>query len=164
VLPAAAQLMPASDPAMPAALINLLAWITPPALVLIGSAAVLLGLRTVLLRRRSVRRGETWGCGYLLPSARMQYTASSFAQPIIGMFATVLHPRQELHPPQGLLPTYARLSTHTTELFVRCVYGPALRALLRLAFFSRRIQQGRTHLYILFIVITILALLIWNLS
>jgi hydrogenase-4 component B len=164
VLPVTAQLMPAAHPALSAGVIGLLKWITPSALVLIGSATLLWVLRTGLLRRRTIQRDETWGCGYLRPSARMQYTASSFAQPTIGMFARVLRPRQELQAPRGLFPSHAHLYTHTSELFVHWAYEPAIRALLSLAALFRRLQRGQTHLYILYIVITILLLLIWNLA
>jgi hydrogenase-4 component B len=165
VLPVTAQLMPAAQAALLTGVIGLLKWIPLSALVLIGSAAVLLVLRTGLLRRRSVQSDDTWGCGYLRPSARMQYTASSFAQPSLGMFARILRPHQELDPPGGLFPHSARLATHTSELFVQGVYEPAIRALQYLAALFRRLQQGRTtHLYILYIVITMLLLLTWNLA
>ena len=37
--------------------------------------------------------GATWGCGYLAPTLAMQYTSSSFAQMLVGMFGWVLRPR-----------------------------------------------------------------------
>ncbi len=164
ILPVTAQLVPDIYPVIPAVLIGLLGWITPCAIFIIVCALLLLWLRGRLLGRRRVKQGETWGCGYTRSSPRVQYTASSFSQPIEGMFASVLRPRQNLETPHGFFPVQARLATQTAELFMRAVYEPALRAILGLAALFRAVQQGRTHLYILYIVVTLLLLLIWNLG
>ena len=39
---------------------------------------------------RSVTASVTWDCGYARPTARMQYTASSFAQPLTTLFRWLL--------------------------------------------------------------------------
>ena len=49
----------------------------------------------------------------------MQYTASSFAQPLTQLFRLFLQPHDEIHPPQGLFPKRAALHTHTPDLFRR---------------------------------------------
>ena len=46
-----------------------------------------------LARRNAVAGAATWGCGYPAPGPSMQYTASSFAQMLVGMFGWVLRPR-----------------------------------------------------------------------
>jgi hydrogenase-4 component B len=163
--PALALLMPAAMP--PDALQTLsgmLAWIGWAGLGLIVCTAALLRLRAGLLRRRDVRQDETWGCGYAAPSARMQYSASSFVQPIGAMFAAILRTRQELHAPKGIFPAGGSLHTETPDLFVRTLFVPAVRQLMRLAVAFRNLQQGRTHLCILYIVATLMLLLIWNLG
>jgi NADH:ubiquinone oxidoreductase subunit 5 (subunit L)/multisubunit Na+/H+ antiporter MnhA subunit len=120
-------------------------------------------IRRILLARRSVRRAVTWDCGYLLPTSRMQYTASSFAQPIIEMFKPALKPRQDLDSPAGLFPKGAHLHTHTDDIFIQKIFAPVMRFIGFLADGFHRLQPGRTHLYIAYIVITLLALLTWNL-
>src|SRR5260370_38716903 len=54
---------------------------------IIGAAFLVLVIILALLRRtllanRKVEESVTWGCGYDLPAERMQYTPSSFAQPL----------------------------------------------------------------------------------
>ena len=164
VMPAVVQLAPAvQGTALLNGLPDLVTWISLAALVLSGLTALLAGLRWVLLRRRSVRTAATWDCGYAAPTARMQYTASSYAQPVMGMFQTVLRTRRDLRAPRGLFPVDAGLHSHTPDVFVQNVYEPAIRGIVRLATVFRRLQQGQTHLYILYILVTVLLLLIWNL-
>jgi len=79
------------------------------------------------------------------------------------MFKAVLRTRGEIEEPRGLFPSAAGLHTHTPDLFVQDVYEPAIRGIVHLAAVFRGVQQGQTHLYILYILVTVLLLLIWNL-
>jgi hydrogenase-4 component B len=164
VLPVAIQIAPHEiNRAILGTASGLLAHISMAAFVLIVLAACFAWVRSRLLARRSVRKADTWDCGYAFPTSRMQYTASSFAQPIVGMFKLMLRTRQEIHAPAGLFPESAGLHTHTDDVFVQRVFAPVIRAIGFLAHGFHRLQPGQTHLYIAYIVITILALLILNL-
>src|SRR5262249_31591206 len=69
-----------------------------------GLIVITLGLaflRRALLAGREVTRAGTWDCGYARPTARMQYSASSFAQPATGFFAAFLRSRTTLTEPAG---------------------------------------------------------------
>lgn len=165
VLPAAIQLVPESiNSAVIETASGLLIRISFAALLLIVLAAAIFFLRTRLLSRRSVRQEVTWDCGYAFPTSRMQYTASSFASPIVKMFDMVLQTRKNIQLPQGLFPEKADLHTHTDDIFIKRICAPAVSFISRLADGFHRLQPGRTHLYISYIVITILVLLIWNLG
>jgi len=58
------------------------------ALLVAGSLAL-----ARLTRQARAVRAVTWDCGYAAPSARMQYTSSSFAESLVGLFAWALRPR-----------------------------------------------------------------------
>ena len=73
---------------------------------MVGLLAV---VRRRLLAGRQVERGPTWDCGYAAPTPRMQYTASSFASPLLLLFRMFLRPRIDLHPPAGLFPATGEL-------------------------------------------------------
>jgi hydrogenase-4 component B len=162
VMPAVMQIASQDmNPAFLEMVSGLLTHISLAALFLIILTGCFALMRRVLLDRRSVRKSVTWDCGYTLPNSRMQYTASSFAQPIVGMFKLVLRPRHDLHPPVGLFPESAGLHTHTDDIFVQRVFAPVVRFIGFLADGFHRLQPGRTHLYIAYIVITILVLLAW---
>jgi hydrogenase-4 component B len=130
------------------------------ALLLLTLAA--LALRNMLLTRRRVARSTTWGCGYATPTPRMQYTASSFAQPILEIVAPVLGTRVSALKPTGLFPSKASHATATPDSFRERVFAPiAEEAGRRLGHF-RRIQEGRVQIYVLYIAITLLVVLVYQ--
>jgi formate hydrogenlyase subunit 3/multisubunit Na+/H+ antiporter MnhD subunit len=125
------------------------------------AAALLAVVRLMLLRRRTVGAAVTWDCGYARPAPSMQYTSSSFAEPV----ASVLEPlvrRVRVSRPQGLFPVSASIETSTGDPAREAVYRAAAgridRSLLRL----RWLQHGRLNLYVLYIAATLVALLIWK--
>jgi hydrogenase-4 component B len=134
------------------------------ALAVLLLTALLAGLRLRILSGRRVEEGCTWDCGYARPSARMQYTGSSFAQPLTGLFALLLRSRQQLVLPEGLFPSRASLSTETPDVFTRGLYVPVFTAIARRLSALRWLQHGRVHLYVLYIALTLVALLIWKLG
>src|SRR5262249_7835739 len=70
-----------------------LVWITFLGLLLIGGMVALGVVLALKLRNNLAERVPTWGCGYLAPTPRMQYTSSSFAQMLVGLFSWALRPR-----------------------------------------------------------------------
>jgi hydrogenase-4 component B len=134
---------------------------------LAAAVLLLLVLALALIRRnRLIRQGRTvgvtWDCGYTAPTPRMQYTASSFAQPLLGSFGMLLQTRRRGALPQGLFPSAAALHTHTPELFRRRVFGPLFRTVRRNLARLRWLQHGRVQLYVLYIAAALLALLAWK--
>ena len=124
----------------------------------------LLGLlRAWLLSGREVTAAGTWGCGYVAPNTRMQYTASSFAQPITKLFAHGLQGQTHFEPPEGYFPKNTGFSTHYPDAFIAKLYRPLFLATDWAMSKLRWLQQGRIQLYVLYIGITLLALLIWKL-
>lgn len=138
--------------------------ITTSFAALFALAAALAWLRRRLLAGRAVGETGTWDCGYAAPTARMQYTASSFAQPLTDLFQAVLRTRAALTPPQGLFPGAAACATHTPDVCREGLYRPLFEALGRGLVGLRRLQHGNLHLYILYIALTLLVLLAWKLG
>ena len=141
--------------------------IRPPLLfVSLGSglivtvAIIWAALRRWLLSGRTLAEEPTWDCGYVRPTARMQYTASSFAWPVIEMFRWLAHPRLHVYMGKGNFPQQAHLVSHTDDFFCRHFFEPGFKAVETLARCFHRLQQGRNQLYILYIAIVVLALLV----
>ncbi len=112
----------------------------PPApLTAIGSAqvtlAVLACLAVVCLWRKAgangVRRGLTWDCGYVTPTARMQYTSGSFAGLVSGWFVWLLGPELKMRRPRGPFPGSARRIERVPETVLERLITPAARTLMR---------------------------------
>jgi len=146
-----------------------LAWDTLCKVGLAGGAVIILAAALALLRQRLLagRRIEstgTWDCGYAAPSARMQYTASSFAWPIIAMFRWLLRPTMHEHAPSGVFPAAASLESHAQDVFLQCLYRPLFLAVDWCSERLRWVQQGRNQLYVLYIALALLVLLAWKLG
>jgi len=125
---------------------------------------VLLRLRKAVLGEREVGASPTWDCGYAAPSPRMQYTASSFAQPLVELFRGVLHTHHDVAPPHGIFPRTARLATETPEVVEVGFLRPLFAAIARLAQRLHVLQHGRVQLYVLYLALALLALLVWQLG
>jgi hypothetical protein len=133
------------------------------AALLLAAVAAFGLLRHRLLAGRAVRQAETWGCGYAAPNPRMQYTASSFASPIMGSFRLFLKPVLRVKPPVGLFPQQASLQSHAEDIFERWIFEPAFRLTGWAAARLRWLQAGPNQLYVLYVALTILVLLVWRL-
>ncbi len=129
---------------------------------LVALASVLFVVRARLLAGRAVTAAVTWDCGYAAPAVSMQYTASSFADPIVHVFRRMLGTRRHLHPPQGLFPTVSSFASETPDAWRTRFYDPLFAAVERLLERLCYLQHGRLNLYILYIVLALLALIAWK--
>jgi NADH:ubiquinone oxidoreductase subunit 5 (subunit L)/multisubunit Na+/H+ antiporter MnhA subunit len=105
------------------------------ALVLVGITVALVVARRALLRRSVAQPAVavgTWGCGYAAPSARMQYTASSFAGSLLQSFRSLLWSHREMVAPAGAFPGPARLESHTPDMAEHDFFAPLFRRVARL--------------------------------
>ena len=134
------------------------------AFALISLTGIFAMLRNRILSGRSVDETVTWDCGYAQPTARMQYTASSFVQPFTFLFSILLQTKQTYSPPRGLFPHESSLHSETPDGFREGLYRPIFAGanwgLAKLSW----LQHGRIQLYILYIALTLLILLVWKLG
>lgn len=130
------------------------------ALIVIAGAAGLLLM--MILKGKNVSRACTWDCGYAKPAARMQYTSSSMAQMLVGLFRWLLRPR--VHPPaiSGLFSAESNFSSHVDDVVLEEQIKPMARMGERLLGRIRGMQQGLTQQYVLYILVAVVVLLIWT--
>jgi hydrogenase-4 component B len=130
--------------------------------LLLGAIIVAVALgRHLLLRRREVSDAVTWDCGYAEPTPRMQYTAASFAGPILDPFVGLLHSRVRRAPVAGFFPQHASEKVELAdpgEAGVRWLIAAGVAPLLHL----RALQRGPVQLYLLYVLVTLLLLLVWQ--
>lgn len=134
------------------------------ALGLLLLVIVLAGLRRWLLAGRSIETGLTWDCGYAQPTSRMQYSASSFAQPLTDLFRGFLQTQRKLAPPEGFFPRSASFISRTDDVCREHFYRPVFAAIGHGLSSMRWLQHGQIQLYVLYIALTLLALLVWELG
>lgn len=107
--------------------------------------------RRFVLRRRSVRLDATWSCGYGATTSRMQYTASSFAAPLLSVFG----PLTGVQEHRGATVFHSMPRDLILDRVVAPLWARVRRSALRL----RPIQDGRLHFYLLYVVAAVLAFL-----
>jgi hydrogenase-4 component B len=128
---------------------------------LVVLSAFLWVMRGWWLARAGVRRAPVWGCGFRRPTVRMQYTASSFAQPLITQFRLLIANREAVVAPEGYFPAVASYASDSGDPFLRLLFVPTVRWFRRLASRLNVIQHGHIHVYVLYLAATLIALLAW---
>jgi formate hydrogenlyase subunit 3/multisubunit Na+/H+ antiporter MnhD subunit len=139
---------------------RVLAKVSFVALGFLALVAVLALARRRLLARREVRSGPTWDCGYVAPVASMQYTASSYAQPLTELFGSLLRTRKRVERPEIHFPDAARLETETPDFSREGIYEPLFETVEGAFRRIRVMQHGRVQIYVLGVVLTLVVLLL----
>jgi hydrogenase-4 component B len=113
---------------------------------------------------RTLRVGDTWGCGRIGQTPRMEYTATAFAEPLRRVFAELYRPTKELtidfHPESKYFVQSIEYRSEITPWFEQALYDPLLRGVKGAAKQVRRLQSGSLHLYLLYIAVTLIFLLL----
>lgn len=108
---------------------------------------------------------ETWDCGFGGLDERMEYTATSFSQPIRKIFKAFFRPRNSIQrefyaDSNQYMRKTIRMESTTRSLFEERLYTPVVSATIFLFDKVRRIQTGKVNSYLLYILITLVLLLV----
>jgi hydrogenase-4 component B len=129
----------------------------------LGLVALAAGVALYLLwrcRALPQERSVTWGCGYLAPSPRMQYSSSSFGSMLVHWFRALLRPEVHRKEVAGLFPDPARFASHVPETVLERAYLPLLDYLYLKTAPVRRLQCGKLNIYIFYTFATLILLLV----
>ena len=92
----------------------------------------------------------------------MQYTASSFGQMLVALFAWALRPSVHNPGPLPLFPQKAEFHSVVQDAALDRVLLPAFQTGAWLFSCFRVLQRGSIQAYLLYIFIALLALLMWR--
>jgi len=109
------------------------------------------------------RRVPTWGCGGQL-TARTEYTATAFSKPLMMIFRAVYRPTRAVHAVTDVSPYFPQEVRYHAEIeptFERHVYGPVVRAVLRLASGMKVLQAGSLHTYLSYVIALVVSLVLF---
>ncbi|MBF0500694.1 MAG: hydrogenase [Candidatus Riflebacteria bacterium] len=119
--------------------------------------------RVGLLANRKVETSVTWDCGYAQPSVKMQYTGSSFSQPLVELFNSVLGTETQMSGVDGYFPRKGSFLSHSANIFIEKLFKPAFTRIETLSHRFSWIQNGVVQAYVFYITITLVFLLIGGL-
>ena len=112
---------------------------------------------------RRLRVGDTWGCGRIGQTPRMEYTATAFAEPLRRVFAELYRPTRDLsidfHPASKYFVQSIEYRSEIHPWIERLFYDWPLSGLRRAAIWVRRLQGGSLHLYLFYLTVAFLLLL-----
>lgn len=124
----------------------------------LGAGMLVAVLLAVLISRHGSRTrpepvtSPLWACGADGLTVRMQYTATSFAEPLQRVFDGVLRPDTGLHldrhPSSQYVIEHATYRARQRDVIEEHGYAPVLRAVRALAQWVRRMHTGSVHLYL----------------
>ncbi len=145
----------------------------PGAVGQISSLGILLGLVLLLAAipvalwlfraSRALRVSDTWGCGRIAQTPRMQYTATAFAEPLRRIFAALYRPTEDVsidfHPESRYFVQSIAYHARIVPWFERYLYDPVIDRVTAWAGGVRAIQSGSLHAYLTYLVAALVILL-----
>jgi len=119
------------------------------------------GLYLITVKKK--RRTATWNCGSDL-TPRMQYSAIGVTKPIRVFFAKILRsPRQvkKEFSGTGYVLHSLRYQGEVKAVFEDALYRPVVKLVLRFADLLKQLQAGNMHLYLGYLLLTLILVLMF---
>jgi len=126
-------------------------------IVIIG---VVFGLRKIVQSRIISTTGPTWGCGYVAPNQKQQYTASSFVRSYSKLFKPFLLTSKNQKEPEGIFPVESDYETHIHDRIEKYLIDIPISGYKWLLGRFVFLQNGKLQFYIAYgiIFITLIAI------
>jgi hydrogenase-4 component B len=125
--------------------------------ILIGLA--IFSLRKLVMQNRKATYEPTWGCGYIAPTEKLQYTAGSFVRPYSKLFRPFLLSSKTQKEVEGIFPSGGSYETHIYDRIEKYLVDNPIAAYK--AFLGRFLflQNGKLQFYILYGIIFIVSVI-----
>jgi hydrogenase-4 component B len=137
-----------------------------PLLVVAGAGVLVLLLKGLLrvTARAPHRTAALWDCGAPPLTARMEYTATSFAEPLQRVFDDVLAPESGLdvtpHAESAYLVERIAYSRAVPDRIEHRLYNPVIHTVRRAGRWAVRLANGSVHQYLGYGFATVVVLLV----
>ncbi len=147
---------------------------TPSAFGHMSSTLVMLGLlilfaliplvMKILRVNQKLRVSDSWGCGRVGQTPRMEYTATAFAEPLRRVFAELYRPTKEVtidfHPDSKYFVQAIEYKSDIRPWFEEFIYDPLLNKIREWSHRVRQLQSGSLHGYLAYLFIMLGLLLV----
>jgi hypothetical protein len=131
--------------------------------IFVGIIGIIFLLRKLAQRKVTITESETWGCGYVAPNPRMQYTANSFARTFRKLFEPLVHIKKDKINIDSVFPqqSYTYESQSRDRIEDRLITVPLERLIKFLGRF-RIFQNGQKQTYLMYSFLFIIIVLIFE--
>ena len=136
--------------------------------LLVLGLALLIGLGACILRLRSGPRPSgavslgTWDCGYAgAPSPRLQYTASSVGEMLVGMFGWAVRLKEKRPRLKDPFPARLGYESEVTEPLLDGCLTPFFHRWADRFSRLRILQRGNIQVYLIYILVTLVVVIAW---
>ncbi|MFA5418504.1 MAG: proton-conducting transporter membrane subunit [Bacteroidales bacterium] len=122
-------------------------------------------IRQFAQKSKSIVMGNTWGCAYIAPNNRMQYTGKSYSKPLVKRFSFMLIEKKRY--PEiiagEIFPQTRKYSSHYLDFIEHYIIDNAIRLLLTIVNYFKFIQNGRVQSYVMYGIVFILTIFVLTL-
>ncbi|MDI1354526.1 MAG: proton-conducting transporter membrane subunit [bacterium] len=122
---------------------------------LVALVLLVLGIRKLITRKSIKDFGPTWGCGYIAPTPKLQYTANSFVRSYRKLVHPMLIMNKKENELKGVFPNAVHSHTHPYDKVEALFIDLPLKLLKGFMSKFRFLQNGNMQLYILYGVVFI---------
>lgn len=137
---------------IPVSLMNSIAGIGKSAMLFIVLMILIYLLRKSISRKHVALTGPTWGCGYAVPTPKMQYTGKSFSKSLGKLLNLIVLENKKYKELTALeiFPKGRKYASHYNDLFVIKIFNSVVDRLLFSMNYFKFIQNGKIQMYILY--------------
>jgi len=137
---------------IPASLLNSISSIGKFSMLFILLLILIYFIRKSFSSKHPVATGSTWGCGYAVPTSRMQYTGKSFSKSLGKLLNFIVLEKKKYKeiPVHEIFPAERKHSSHYNDFFVTKIFDGIINRLLYSMNYFRFFQNGKIQMYILY--------------
>ncbi|HEX7583895.1 MAG TPA: proton-conducting transporter membrane subunit [Prolixibacteraceae bacterium] len=127
--------------------------------IFIGIIAVTFVVRKLVMKNRKVAIGSTWGCAYIAPTEKQQYTAASFVRAYSKLFRPFLSSSKTEEEVKGIFPSGGTYETHIYDHLEKYLIDNPIAAYKSLLGRFSFLQNGKLQFYILYGIVFIVSVI-----
>ncbi len=148
-----------SDMPFPEKTTELLLPVTWGTWIFILISLAVFGFRKLVTQNRKASVEPTWGCGYIAPTVKLQYTAGSFVRPYSKLFRPFLLSHKTQKEVEGIFPSGGSYETHSYDRIEKYLVDSLIAVYKSLLGRFLFLQNGKLQFYILYGIIFIVSVI-----
>ena len=129
-------------------------------LLFLAVVAATWGIRTLIIKGKSQKVEPTWGCAYVAPNSRMQYTGKSFSKSLGKIFGFLLVEEKRYKELEvgEIFPEKRKYESHYHDFFEFRLIEYITHHLVYAANYFKFIQNGRVQSYVWYGIVFMVAI------